>query len=51
MKSDIQIAHETKLERIENVAAQIGIDANDLEHYGKYIAKLRLSLASHPIVK
>ena len=44
MKSDIQIAHETKLERIENVAAKIGIDANDLEHYGKYIAKLPLSL-------
>ncbi len=44
MKSDIQIAHETKLERIENVAAQIGIEANDLEHYGKYIAKLPLNL-------
>ena len=44
MKSDIQIAHETKLERIENVASQIGIDANDLEHYGKYIAKLPLNL-------
>ena len=44
MKSDIQIAHETKLERIENVAAQIGIDANALEHYGKYIAKLPLNL-------
>ena len=44
MKSDIQIAHETKLERIENVAAMMGIDANDLEHYGKYIAKLPLNL-------
>ena len=44
MKTDIQIAQETKLERIENVAAQIGIEANDLEHYGKYIAKLPLDL-------
>ena len=44
MKSDIQIAHETKLERIENVAAKIGIDANELEHYGKYIAKIPLNL-------
>ena len=44
MKSDIQIAHETELERIENVAAKIGINANDLEHYGKYIAKLPLDL-------
>ena len=44
MKTDIQIAQETQLERIENVAAQIGIEANDLEHYGKYIAKLPLNL-------
>ena len=51
MKSDIQIARETKLERIENVAAQIGIDANDLELYGKYIAKLPLSLIDEEKIK
>ena len=44
MKSDIQIAHEAKLERIENVAAKIGINADDIEHYGKYIAKIPLNL-------
>ena len=44
MKSDIQIAHETELQRIENVAAKMGIAADELEHYGKYIAKLPLSL-------
>ena len=44
MKSDIEIAQETKLERIENVADRIGIAADELEHYGKYIAKLPLNL-------
>ncbi|MBQ7878984.1 MAG: formate--tetrahydrofolate ligase [Bacteroidaceae bacterium] len=44
MKTDIQIANETKLERIDNVAAQMGIPTDELEHYGKYIAKLPLHL-------
>ena len=44
MKSDIEIAQETKLERIENVAERISIPADELEHYGKYIAKLPLHL-------
>jgi formate--tetrahydrofolate ligase len=35
MLSDIEIAHSTPLKPIEDVAAGIGIDANDLEHYGK----------------
>ena len=46
MLSDIEIAHSTTLKPIEEVAAGIGIDANDLEHYGKYIAKVPLSLIS-----
>lgn len=44
MKTDIQIANETRLERIDNVAAKMGIPADELEHYGKYIAKLPLHL-------
>lgn len=44
MKTDLEIAHETKLERIENVALTMGISSDDLEHYGKYTAKLPLSL-------
>lgn len=44
MKSDIEIAQETKLERIESVAARVGIPSDELEHYGKYIAKLPLHL-------
>ena len=44
MKSDIEIAQEARLERIENVAERISIPADELEHYGKYIAKLPLHL-------
>ena len=46
MKKDIEIAHSTRLERIERVAAGIGIAADDLECYGKHIAKLPLRLVS-----
>ena len=48
MKTDIEIAQETVLERIDNVAAKIGIASDDLEHYGKYIAKLPLNLITEP---
>ena len=44
MKTDIEIAQEVQLERIDNVAEKIGISSDSLEHYGKYIAKLPLSL-------
>lgn len=40
MKSDIQIAQEAKLKHIKEVAAQLGIQEDDLEFYGKYKAKL-----------
>ena len=38
--SDIEIARNTKLDNIINVAKQIGIDEEDLELYGKYKAKI-----------
>ncbi|MDD6123608.1 MAG: formate--tetrahydrofolate ligase [Bacteroidales bacterium] len=44
MKKDIEIAHSTPLKRIDEVAAQLGIGSDHLEHYGKHIAKLPLSL-------
>lgn len=40
MKTDIQIAQETQLYPIKEVAASIGISEDDLELYGKYKAKL-----------
>ena len=39
MKTDIQIAQETKMEPIKNVAARLDIQEDDLEFYGKYKAK------------
>ena len=48
MKTDIEIAQETKLEKIDVVASQMGIATDELEHYGKYIAKLPLSLIGEP---
>ncbi len=44
--TDIEIAHSVKLSRIEDVAATLGIASDELEHYGKHIAKLPLSLIS-----
>ncbi|MBO5472470.1 MAG: formate--tetrahydrofolate ligase [Lachnospiraceae bacterium] len=40
MKTDIEIAQEAVLENIVNVAERIGIQADDLELYGKYKAKI-----------
>ncbi|MCI8637862.1 MAG: formate--tetrahydrofolate ligase [Coprococcus sp.] len=40
MKTDIQIAQESKMAHIKEVAASIGIQEEDLEYYGKYKAKL-----------
>ena len=39
MKTDIQIAQETKMEHIKNIAAKLDIQEDDLEFYGKYKAK------------
>ncbi|MCR5078171.1 MAG: formate--tetrahydrofolate ligase [Prevotella sp.] len=44
MKSDIEIARSCSMKRIEEVAAAAGIAADDLELYGKYMAKVPLSL-------
>jgi len=44
MKSDLQIAQEAPLRPITEVAAEIGIDADDLELYGKYKAKVALEV-------
>ena len=43
MKSDIEIARETKLERIEKIAEKVGINPADILPYGHYIAKVPLS--------
>ena len=40
MQSDVQIAQATSLKPINDIAAKIGISADQLEHYGKYKAKI-----------
>ena len=43
MPSDLTIAQKAKLVHINQIAEQMGLDAEtDLEHYGKYIAKINL---------
>lgn len=46
--TDLEIAHATKLAHIDDVAAHMGIVPDELEHYGKHIAKLPLSLMGVP---
>ena len=41
---DIEIARNTKLERIEKIAEGIGIDEEYVENYGKYKAKISLNI-------
>ncbi|MBD5510398.1 MAG: formate--tetrahydrofolate ligase [Lachnospiraceae bacterium] len=40
MKTDIEIAQATEMKPITEVAGQLGIDAEELELYGKYKAKI-----------
>ncbi|MDE6183104.1 MAG: formate--tetrahydrofolate ligase, partial [Rikenellaceae bacterium] len=47
MNEDLRIAHSVELEPIVDVAARLGIDAHTLESYGRYKAKLPLSLIDH----
>ncbi len=42
MKTDIEIAQETTLQRIDDIAKGLGIDENHIEPYGRYIAKVSL---------
>ncbi|MBU1085626.1 MAG: formate--tetrahydrofolate ligase [Candidatus Beckwithbacteria bacterium] len=40
MKTDIEIAQETKMESIIDIAKKVGLNENELELYGNYKAKL-----------
>ncbi|MBL4625928.1 MAG: formate--tetrahydrofolate ligase, partial [Flavobacteriales bacterium] len=43
-KSDLEIAQNVHMTHIKNVAAKLNISEDDIELYGKYKAKLPLSL-------
>ena len=42
--TDLDIAQKVEMQHINTIAAKLSIDADDLEQYGKYKAKLPLSL-------
>ena len=43
--SDIEIAQQANLKHIDEIAEQMGLDpSTDLEHYGKYMAKVNLEV-------
>ncbi len=50
-KTDIQIAQETELSHIKEIAKKINIQEDDLEYYGKYKAKLPLNLIDEQKIK
>lgn len=51
IKSDLDIAQSVQMKPIDDIAARLGISTGDLEHYGKYKAKLPLSLINQEKVK
>lgn len=51
MKSDIEIARECKLTRIESIATQTGIPSEEIDQYGRFIAKVPESLIDEDKVK
>lgn len=44
MKSDIQIAQETKMEPITKIAGKLNLTEDDIEQYGKYKCKISLDV-------
>ncbi len=51
MKTDIEIAQSAPIQPIVKIAEKLKIDADDLELYGKYKAKLPLSLIDEDKIK
>ncbi len=44
MKTDIEIAQSVTMKKIDDIAVEIGVSSEELEHYGKYKAKLPLTI-------
>ena len=51
MKTDIQIARECQLDHINDVASRLGIAPEEIEPYGRYMAKVPISLIDEKQVK
>lgn len=50
MKSDIEIARESSLVKIKSIATGIGIPREEVQNYGKYIAKIPIHLINNEAV-
>jgi formate--tetrahydrofolate ligase len=51
MKTDIQIARECELKPIGDIAAQLGIAPEEIEPYGRYMAKVPVTLINEEKVR
>lgn len=49
--TDLDIAQRAKMDHINNIAKKINVTVDDLEHYGKYKAKLPLTLINEDKIK
>ncbi|HEY9516746.1 MAG TPA: formate--tetrahydrofolate ligase [Gemmatimonadaceae bacterium] len=47
--SDIEIAQKARLRPIADVAADLGLSADEIDPYGKYMAKIDLDIARRPV--
>ena len=47
--SDIEIAQRVRMRPIEDVAAELGLERDELDLYGKYKAKIALDVAMRPV--
>ncbi len=47
--SDIEIAQRVKMRPIEDVAAELGLERDELDLYGKYKAKIPLEVSQRPV--
>src|SRR5690242_21833481 len=44
MKSSLEIAQEAELQPIESIAERVGLEPDEIEPYGRYKAKIALSV-------
>lgn len=51
MKTDIEIARETPLQPIEEIAGRLGISKDEVLHYGRYMAKIPYGLIDEEKVR
>lgn len=51
MKSDIEIARESSLHKVKEIASGLGIPREEVQNYGRYIAKIPLHLIDEEKIK